>query len=773
SALWPDADSLPPGGRLNIHALPARRSRWLAPSDVAAATAEARRIAETANAYIGTALIDLEARVASAAEERETSVEKIDQTTIRGTAESALAIPGVWLDVDVGTDGIAHKRTDLPPDVPMVLAFLREALPLRPTLTVDSGHGLQLWWLFPEPWAFDSPNEREDAADLLLKFQYTIREGMQARGWALDSTHSLAQVLRVAGTWNRKPGLPAVPVGVIDWDPSRRYSVDQLEHYLLDAGWERGRIKAATVELPDQLPDVDVDSLRVPPWIRDLIQRGTAADPERYKQRFRAIWRVMTEMMESGYDDATVAAVLLDPHFEIGDKVREQGRRARSWVKANVANARGVYDAQPRLDLKDRTNGHSANGAGKPADGRGAPVAKDGTKASAPERAAFAAFAAFETVSVGDVEAETVRWFWPGYLPLGKLTLIDGDPGLGKSALTLDLCARASTGRAMPDGTRGDLDGPVDVLLLSAEDDVADTIRPRLEAAGADLSRVHILASVGEGVNARMPTLADVDAIRGAIRRHHAKGLVFDPIMSYLPDGVNSARDHEVRRAIAPLSRMVAEEGCLALAVRHLNKNEGVGALYRGGGSIAFIGAARAALLVAPDPDDPSGERVVLAMNKCNLAKLPPSWSYTRVTSDVSGMLVIRWESENRHTAKSLLAVASRAGKTKSTRDIDAWLKELLQGGPRLAGEVEALGEAEGYSATRLRRARDRIGAVAAKTGAPPAPWAWSLPGVLHLGQPKDGKDSKGGSTTGDAPLVPPLPGSLANDDAAEEELPW
>jgi hypothetical protein len=221
---------------------------------------------------------------------------------------------------------------------------------------------------------------------------------------------------------------------------------------------------------------------------------------------------------------------------------------------------------------------------------------------------------------------------------------------------------------------------------------------------------------------------------------------------------VNTARDHEVRRVLAPLASMAAEEGCLVLGVRHLNKSEGGNPLYRGGGSIGIIGAARAALLVAPDPDDPSGERVVLAMNKCNLAKLPPSWSYTRVTSDVSGVLVIRWERVSRHTAKSLLAVSRREGKTGSTRDIDAWLKEMLKDGPRLVEQIEALGEAEGYRRDPLRRARERIGAVAEKTGPPPAPWRWRLPGVLRPGPPKGGKDGKDGSPGRDAALVPPLP---------------
>lgn len=225
---------------------------------------------------------------------------------------------------------------------------------------------------------------------------------------------------------------------------------------------------------------------------------------------------------------------------------------------------------------------------------------------------------------LSDVTPSAMRWLWPGRVPFGKVTVLDGDPGLGKSLLSLDLAARTSTARPMPDGAFSDLSDPAGVVILSAEDDLSDTIRPRLEAAGADLSRIVALTAAHDTADTRLPMLSDLDAIRQAIVQVSAKLLIVDPLMAYLPGKVDSHRDQDIRRSLAPLASLAAETGVAVLVIRHLNKTEGKNALYRGGGSIGIIGAARSGLLVAKDPDDPDGERRILVPTKSNLAKLPP-----------------------------------------------------------------------------------------------------------------------------------------------------
>ena len=158
------------------------------------------------------------------------------------------------------------------------------------------------------------------------------------------------------------------------------------------------------------------------------------------------------------------------------------------------------------------------------------------------------------------IEPEEVSWLWPSWLALGKLALVDGDPGLGKSAMTLDLAARVSAGKAFPDGAECE---PAGVVLLSAEDGLADTIRPRLDAAGADTSRILALATVPDenGHDRLLSIPEDLPLIEKGIRRVGARLVVVDPLMAFLSGDTNSHRDQDVRRALAPLAGLAERTG--------------------------------------------------------------------------------------------------------------------------------------------------------------------------------------------------------------------
>ena len=172
-----------------------------------------------------------------------------------------------------------------------------------------------------------------------------------------------------------------------------------------------------------------------------------------------------------------------------------------------------------------------------------------------------------------EITPETLKWLWPGRIPLGKLTLLVGDPGLGKSLLTIDIAARVSRGTSFPDGASCE---PGAVIMVSAEDDPADTIRPRLDAAGADVSRVHVLQgtritladnSTAErafdletGVATLEDALADVRGVRL---------IIVDPVSAYL-GGADSNSNAEVRRILAPLAALAAKYGLAVLCVTAL-----------------------------------------------------------------------------------------------------------------------------------------------------------------------------------------------------------
>lgn len=340
---------------------------------------------------------------------------------------------------------------------------------------------------------------------------------------------------------------------------------------------------------------------------------------------------------------------------------------------------------------------------------------------------------------LADVQPEPIQWLWPGYIPLGKLAVLDGDPGLGKSLLTLDLAARVSAGRAMPDGARGDLDGPRPVLLLSAEDDAADTIRPRLEAAGADPWRVYVLDAVRrDDESDASPTLLDVDALEAAITQTGAALVVIDPLMAYMPALANSWRDQDVRRVLAPLAALAARTSAAVVVVRHLNKSTSAPALYRGGGSIGIIAAARSALVVARDPDDAAGQRRVLAVSKCNLAALAPSMAYA--INAPGGVPRLAWLGASPHGAAALLA-ATGAGEAEPARLDEAcsFLREVLAEGPVDAREVLRQARDAGIAEITLRRAKERLGVRAVKRGGHfggvEQRWLWTLAEDDHVAE--------------------------------------
>lgn len=222
---------------------------------------------------------------------------------------------------------------------------------------------------------------------------------------------------------------------------------------------------------------------------------------------------------------------------------------------------------------------------------------------------------------MADVEAQQVSWLWAGRIPMGRITLLVGKPGEGKSFLMLDLAGRLSRGLSWPDGMpckKGH------VLLITAEDGAADTIRPRLDACGADVRRVHLLSAVRRiGADGKprelMFSLSDVDALEAALKRlPECRLVVIDPIGSFLGGAVDAHRDNEVRGVLAPIARLAAKYGPAVVIVAHRRKGGGDAADDLALGSRAFTGIARATWHLSRDPADKS--RRLLLAGKNNLA---------------------------------------------------------------------------------------------------------------------------------------------------------
>lgn len=330
------------------------------------------------------------------------------------------------------------------------------------------------------------------------------------------------------------------------------------------------------------------------------------------------------------------------------------------------------------------------------------------------------------TRKLSEVEYKPVKWLWRRYLPMGALCLFDGDPGLGKSFLTLYIAARVSSGGIFPTGERAT---PAGVILMSYEDDPGFTVRPRLETMGADLDRIILLEGITDEKGPRLPSVADIAAIRETALSVGAGLIIVDPLMAALPGAVDSHSDHNIRSILAPLSKLAQETGATVLIVRHLNKGGGGNALYRGGGSIGIVAAARAAYVVGKDPQDET--RRILAVAKLNIAEEPRSLVY-RVAVNEDERPFLSWEGETDLTANDLLAPPeTKQGQSKRERAKKFLIDELSQG-PVRQTRLDMLAGKMGISDHTLRRAKDDLieedlPITVERIGGKGGCWVWSL----------------------------------------------
>jgi putative DNA primase/helicase len=319
---------------------------------------------------------------------------------------------------------------------------------------------------------------------------------------------------------------------------------------------------------------------------------------------------------------------------------------------------------------------------------------------------------AFELICMADVDPVAVRWLWAGRFPVGMISMIAGDPGLGKSTVALDIAATVTRGRPWPDAP-GDFSEPGSVILLSAEDGLNNTVRPRLDAAEADVSRVHVLNGVRQPNGALAPFNLKDDLLRleEVIRRvEDVRLVIIDPISAYLSD-TDDHKNGAVRGLLAPLAEMADRLGFAVILVSHLNKNIGGKSAYRVTGSLAFVAAPRTAWLIQQDPDRP--ERRLMLPIKNNLADTP-GLAFSIVDRS------IRWESDPvMMTANQALANEGRPqAKRKSQVDrASDFLHEVLADGRLPSTEVIARGADAGFSERTLRRAKEQANVHAGRSG--------------------------------------------------------
>lgn len=333
------------------------------------------------------------------------------------------------------------------------------------------------------------------------------------------------------------------------------------------------------------------------------------------------------------------------------------------------------------------------------------------------------------TVSLADVEPKAIDWLWPGKFALGSLAFMAGNPGVGKSMATTSLASIVSNGGTWPvDATRAPQG---DVLLLTAEDDIENTIRPRLDAAGGDPSRVFVITMARDRLNGRQierfPSIVrDIELLAAELRkRPQCKLVIVDPISAYL-DGTDSHKNAEVRGALAPLAALARKHNVAIICVTHLNKSTDGEAIFRSIGSIGFIAIARSAFLVAKDPED-ARRRVFLSI-KNNQADDQTGLAYSIQTNE-GGIPFVQWE-QTAVTMSADDALSQAPGRDAPALQAACdFLRELLLKGPMTAKELKHAAHEAGLAMATVHRAKDRLGVKSIPTGhGKGAIYIWRLP---------------------------------------------
>ena len=302
-----------------------------------------------------------------------------------------------------------------------------------------------------------------------------------------------------------------------------------------------------------------------------------------------------------------------------------------------------------------------------------------------------------ETVKIirmSDVELTPVEWLWKPYLPFGKLSVLQGNPGEGKTYFAMHLAAACTNGKLLPNMERME---PFNVIYQTAEDGLGDTVKPRLIEAGADLDRVRVIDDSDVQL-----TLSD-ERIEKAIIENNAKLVIIDPIQAYLGADVDMNRANEVRPIFMRLGQVAQRTGCAILLIGHLNKAAGMQSLQRGLGSIDIAAAVRSVMFIGKLKHDPTMR--ILTHEKSSLA--PPGASLAFSLGDEGGF---RWVGEYDITADEMLSgiEPQRETKTQQAKDL---ICALLAGGKQVLSEdIDKAALERGIPGRTVRDAKRELG---------------------------------------------------------------
>ena len=310
-------------------------------------------------------------------------------------------------------------------------------------------------------------------------------------------------------------------------------------------------------------------------------------------------------------------------------------------------------------------------------------------------------------IHMSEIESEEVSWLWYPFIPYGKLTIVQGDPGDGKTTFVLNVAAKLSKGEALDEAMM--CEEPIHIIYQTAEDGLADTVKPRLEKAGADCTRISVIDESDKSLS-----MAD-ERLEEALQRTNAKLLILDPIQAYLGGGMDMNRANEARDMTKRLGALAEKYKCAIVLIGHMNKAAGNKAAYRGMGSIDFYAVARSVLLVGRIEGEP--ELRALVQIKNNLATFGHSKAFRLSENGFD------WIGDYEITADEVLGgIAPKTNKTEQAKEL---LRELAEEKRMLpSNEIIELAKQENISKRTLENAKKELGIRAKKIN---SIWYWVL----------------------------------------------
>ncbi len=603
------------------------------------------------------------------------------------TQDNAEALCALWLDID------AHKgsKYESVSEVEGALnIFINQTLLPHPTAIHYTGRGVHAIW------ALSQVIDRRDWQLVAEKLQ-----GLAKRMFlnADPITADAARILRVAGTLNFKN--PQTPVLA-----HYKQKVGKLQPFedLSDA------IDAALSKLPIFTKSDDAQGKGVakrkgfenPETTENIATVGAllnSVDPDlEYDQWRNIVWSVAATNWDSAYDLASA--------WSAQGKSWDESAFNRVWDSFNSAKPIGfgtlVYHAR-RAGYSGELPSNTKPKAKEFGNGR------------------------LKTVCAADIEPEHVEWLVDQSFPLGMLAVIGGQPGLGKSQISINLAAGVTTGKGLP-GTGG-FGNIGSVIILANEDDAARTIRPRLDAAGADISKVHIVEGVArEGSEVDMFQLdSDIADLRDrALEIGDVRLIIIDPPSAYLGTKVDSYKDSDVRRLLMPLGNLAQETGAMILLIVHLNKRTDGGAQQRFSGSTAWTAAPRVGFMVAEDAT--TKQRFMLPVkNNIGDDRLGYQYHIAEKLIKYSGQTFkssyIVWDQTTNRSVSEILS-PPKSNKVSVVDDAKSFLEDELTDGPVAVDQLKLLANSAGLSWPSINRAKKDLPINSTKVS---NGWVWTL----------------------------------------------